>query len=148
MKRFAAVLALSLCPAPLLADTPDQVRERYAELAKQEGPAFAGFSAEHGHELYLRKRVLPVVGAINCASCHLTDPRQEIIAHKSNVLCSTIKDAKQRKIPPLAPSANRRRLANFEHVEEYLKPNCEMAIGRECTTQEKGHITAWLISLK
>lgn len=30
MKRFAAVLALFLCPAPLLADTPDQVLERYA----------------------------------------------------------------------------------------------------------------------
>ena len=72
MKRFAAVLALFLCWAPSLADTPDQILERYAELVKQEDAAFAGFSAEHGPELYLQKRVLPVVGAINCASCHMT----------------------------------------------------------------------------
>jgi hypothetical protein len=159
MKRFAAVLALSLCAAPLLADTPEQVLERYAELAKQEDPAFAGFSAEHGHELYLQKRVLPVVGAINCASCHMPDPRDEIVAHRSKVLCRQChvindsehphpKDAKLRKILPLAPSANPKRLTNFEHVEEFLKPNCEMVIGRECITQEKGDIIAWLISVK
>jgi len=159
MKRFAAVLALSLCPVPLLADTPDQILERYAGLAKQEDPAFSGFSAEHGHELYLQKRVLPVVGAINCASCHTADPRQEIIAHKSKVLCRQChvinesehphpKDAKPRKIPPLAPSSNPKRLTDFDHVEEYLKPNCEMVMGRECTTQEKGDLIAWLISVK
>ena len=159
MERSAVVVVLFLLPAPLFADTPEQILERYAELAKQDDPAFAGFSIEHGHELYLTKRVLPVVGAINCASCHLADPRQEILAHKSKVLCRQChvindsehphpKDAKLRKILPLAPSANPKRLTNFEHVEEFLKPNCEMVIGRECTTQEKGDLIAWLISVK
>ena len=159
MKRFAAVLALSLCPAPLPADTPDQIIERYAELAKREDSAFAGFSAEHGHELYVQKRVLPVVGAINCASCHMADPREEIIAHKSKVLCRQChvindsehphpKDAKLRKIPPLAPSANPKRLTDFDHVEAFLKPNCEMVFGRVCTAKEKGDVLSWIISIK
>ncbi len=159
MSRFGAVLALALWSAPLLADTPEQILERYAELALQEDPAFAGFSTEHGHELYFQKRVLPVVGAINCASCHMADPREEIIAHRSKVLCRQChvindsehphpKDAKLRKILPLAPSANPKRLTSFDHVEEFLKPNCEMVIGRECTTQEKGDLIAWLISVK
>lgn len=159
MKRFAAVLAFFLYPAALLADTPDQILERYAELAKQDDPAFGGFCAEHGHELYFQKRVLPVVGAINSASCHMADPRQEIIAHKSRVLCRQChvindserphpKDAKLRKILPLAPSANSKRLTNIEHVEEFLKPNCKMVIGRECSTQEQSDIIAWLISVK
>jgi Domain of unknown function (DUF1924) len=159
MGRLAIVLAIALCPAPLLADTPEQILDRYDEMAKQEDAAFAGFSLEHGHELYLQKRVLPVVGAINCASCHMADPREEIIAHKSKVLCRQChvindsehphpQDAKLRKIPPLAPSANPKRLTSFGHVEEFLKPNCEMVIGRECTIQEKGDIIAWLISLK
>lgn len=34
MTRFVVVLAPGLCPAPLLADTPPQVLERCAELAK------------------------------------------------------------------------------------------------------------------
>lgn len=159
MKWFAAVLALTLCPAPLLADTPEQILERYAEQAKREDPVFAGFSVEHGHELYLQKRVLPVVGAINCASCHMADPREEIIAHKSKVLCRQChvindsehpypKDAKLRKIPPLAPSANPKRLTDFDHVEAFLKPNCEMVFGRVCTAKEKGDVLSWIISVE
>src|SRR5258706_6055181 len=46
MMRLAAVLALTLCSALLLADTPEQILERYAELAKREDPAFAGFSVD------------------------------------------------------------------------------------------------------
>ena len=159
MMRLAAVLALTLCSAPLLADTPEQILERYAELAQREDPAFAGFSVEHGHELYLQKRVLPVVGAINCASCHMPDPREEIIAHKSKVLCRQChvindaehpypKDAKLRKIAPLAPSANPKRLTDFDHVEAFLKPNCEMVFGRVCTTKEKGDVLSWIISVE
>jgi hypothetical protein len=47
MTRIAAVPALSLCSTPLLADTPDQILGRYAELAKQDDPAFTGFSIDH-----------------------------------------------------------------------------------------------------
>ena len=80
MKRFAAVLALSLCSVPLLADTPDQILGRYAELAKQDDPAFTGFS--------------------------------------------------------------------IEHVEAFLKPNCEMVFGRVCTAKEKGDVLSWIISVE
>ena len=159
MKRFAVIAALFLWSGALLADTPEQILERYAELALQEDPAFAGFSTEHGHELYFQKRVLPVVGAINCASCHMADPREEIIAHRSKVLCRQChvindsehphpKDAKLRKIAPLAPSANPRRLTNFDHVEAFLKPNCEMVFGRVCTAKEKGDVLSWIISVE
>jgi len=121
--------------------------------------AEARFSVEHGHELYLQKRVLPVVGAINCASCPMPDPREEIIAHKSKVLCRQChvindaehpypKDAKLRKIAPLAPSANPKRLTDFDHVEAFLKPNCEMVFGRVCTTKEKGDVLSWIISVE
>jgi hypothetical protein len=65
MQRLAAVLALSLCSTPLLADTPDQILERYAELAKREDPAFAGFSAEHGHvESFLKPNCEMVFGRV------------------------------------------------------------------------------------
>ena len=48
MKRSSVVVVLFRLPAPLFADTPEQVLERYAELAKQDDPAFAGFSIERG----------------------------------------------------------------------------------------------------
>ena len=78
---------------------------------------------------------MPVAGAINCASCHIADPREEILAHKSKVLCRqchVINDSEH-------PHPKDAKLG---------KRNCEMMIGRECTTQEKGDIIAWLISVK
>lgn len=159
MKRLATVLGLCLWSAGLFADTPEQILERYAEQAKQEDPAFDGFSIQRGHDLYFQKRAIPVVGEINCASCHLPDPRQKIIAHKSKVLCRQChvindeehphpKDAKIREILPLAPSANPKRISDYDHVEKFLKPNCEMVYGRICTAKEKGDVLSWVVSIK
>ena len=58
------------------------------------------------------------------------------------------KDAKLRKIPPLAPSANPKRLTDFDHVKTFLKSNCEMVFGRVCTAKEKGDVLSWIISVK
>ena len=146
-------------PPVLHADTPEMILERYAEQARKEDSSFDGCSVERGHVLYFQKRANPVVGEINGASCHLADPRQKIIAHKSEVLCRQChvindeehphpKDAKIREILPLAPSANPKRISSYEHVEEFLKPNCEMVCGRLCTAKEKGDVLSWIISIK
>ncbi|MBC8007716.1 MAG: hypothetical protein H7X76_06695 [Prolixibacteraceae bacterium] len=85
MKRFTAILVFSLCSASLIADTPAQILQRVWRNRKtRTSPVF---SAGHGHELYFQKRVQPVVGVINCASCPTTDPREQIIAHQAKVLC-------------------------------------------------------------
>lgn len=58
------------------------------------------------------------------------------------------KDAKVREILPLAPSANPKRITNYDHVKEFLRPNCEMVYGRVCTAREKGDVLSWIISIK
>ncbi len=55
-----------------------------------------------------------------CRECHVINDSEH----------PNPKDAKLRKIPPLAPSANPKRLTDFDHVEQFLKPNCEMVFGR------------------
>ena len=143
---------------PALADTPEEIIERYAAQAKAEEPDFDAFSAERGREVYFRQGVIPGVGAVSCASCHLPDPREVVIAHKSKVLCRAChviydeehphpKEAKKRRIEPLAPSANPKRLRDFETVDTFMRLNCRLAFKRECTTREQGDVLTWLVSL-
>jgi hypothetical protein len=98
------------------------------------------------------------VGAVSCASCHRKDPREQIRAHKVDILCRachvindqehpTPKEAKLRYIEPFAPNANAERFSDAEHVEKFFKLNCMMVLKRECTPIEKGDLIAWLLTV-
>jgi hypothetical protein len=158
--RGAGLVLSALCAAgaSTAADTPEQVLEGYAEQAKAADPAFDGFSAERGRSFYLSKHVLKGVGAVSCASCHRKDPREQIKAHRVDILCRAChvindeehpkpKEAKLRYIEPFAPHANPERFSDSEHVEKFFKLNCAMVLKRECTPLEKGDLIAWLLTV-
>ncbi len=159
MKRLAAVLVLFPWPAVLQAGPTQQILDHYAEAARQEDPEFHGFSAARGEKLYHEKGIIRGLGFVTCASCHLPDPREMIIAHQSKILCRAChvindeehpnpKKAKVRKIQPLAPSANAKRLTDPRTVEDFLRVNCTLVFKRECTAQEKGDVLVWLGGIK
>lgn len=158
MKRVCAAAFMALCSAGALAASPEEIIAHYAELAKQEDPGFPGFSAERGKEVYYRKGVIRGVGEVSCARCHTPDPRELIIAHDTDILCRAChvihdeehpapKEAKKRKIAPLAPSHSATRLTDPDTVDTYLTLNCKLTFKRECTTLEKGDVLTWLISV-
>lgn len=131
----------------------------YAEEAKMADPAFDGFSAERGKDFYLKKHAVTGVGAVSCASCHRKDPREQIRAHRVDILCRAChvlndaehpmpKHAKVRYIEPFAPHAYAERFTDYAHVEKFFKLNCTMVLKRECTAQEKGDLIAWLLSVE
>ena len=140
-------------------DTPEQLLERYNEQAKTSDPAFEGFSAERGHAFYSQKHALMGVGAVSCASCHRKDPREQVRAHKVEILCRAChvindeehpepNEAKLRYIEPFAPHANPEPFSDYTHVEKFFKVNCTMVLKRECTPQEKGDLIAWLLTVE
>ena len=135
--------------ATTAADTPELLLEGYAEQAKAADPAFDGFSAERGRSFYLSKHVMKGVGAVSCASCHRKDPREQVKAHKVDILCRAChvindeehpkpKEAKLRYIEPFAPHANPERFSDSAHVEKFFKLNCTMVLKRECTPAREG----------
>jgi hypothetical protein len=141
------------------ADTPEELLERYAEQAKASHPAFEGFSAERGRTFFLQKHALMGVGAVSCASCHRKDPREQIRAHKTEILCRAChvindeehpepKEAKLRYIEPFAPHANPEHFTDSVHVEKFFKVNCTMVLKRECTPLEKGDLITWLLTVE
>lgn len=159
--RIGALLsvALALTLADALAQTPGQLLERYAEEARAADPSFQGFSAERGHAFYLEKHPLKGVGAVSCASCHRKDPREQIRAHRVDILCRAchvINDeehpdpehAKKRIIEAFAPGANPERFHDPGLVEKYFGTNCLMVLKRQCTAQEKGDLISWLVSVE
>jgi hypothetical protein len=140
-------------------DSPEGLLERYAQQAKAADPAFEGFSAKRGHAFYLEKHPLMGVGAVSCSSCHRKDPREQIRAHRVDILCRAchvINDeehpdpshAKKRIIEPFTPGANAERFRNLSQVDKYFKTNCLMLLKRECTAQEKGDLIAWLLTIE
>lgn len=140
------------------ADTPRGLLEQYAEEIKASDPNFEGFSAERGRTFYLQKHALMGVGAVSCASCHRKDPREQIRAHRVDILCRAChvindeehpepKEAKLRYIEPFAPHANPERFSDYVHVEKFFKLNCKMVLKRECTPLEKGDLIAWLLTI-
>jgi hypothetical protein len=110
-------------------------------LAAAANPILDGYKAEikgtfttaAGEKLY--KTVGPT--QLSCASCHTDSPKAAGKHAKTNKV-----------IEPLAPSANPKRFTDVAQVEKWFKRNCNDALGRACTTQEKGDFMAYVLSVK
>lgn len=91
------------------------------------------FSAAAGEKLY--KTVGP--NQLSCASCHTDSPKNVGKHAKTN-----------KAIDPMAPSVNPKRFTDAAQVEKWFKRNCNDALGRACTTQEKGDFVSYMLSVK
>jgi len=71
----------------------------------------------------------------SCTTCHGEKP------------VNVGKHAKTGKaIEPMALSANPERFGDAKKIEKWFLRNCKWTLGRECSTQEKADILAWLAS--
>lgn len=108
------------------AQTPQDFLKTYesqsGKVSVSRGEQF--FNSKHGKEW-------------SCASCHENPPNHET---KHIVTGKLIK--------PLSPSVNPARFTDDAKVEKWFKRNCNDVLGRECTSQEKADVLAWLISVK
>ena len=129
-------IAIACCLSlPALAETAHPLLPGYAAQARQQDPAFAGFSAERGKALYYAEEQRNGK-TMSCTTCHTDDPRQ------------TGKTLAYRKVKPLAPVANPARFTDAKKVEKWFRRNCDDVFARECTAQEKGDFITWINSLK
>ena len=127
--HLLACLAIAL---PLVANA-NVILDGYKTQAKQENAAFKDFNVAAGQKLYT------TVGPnqLSCSSCHTDSPKNEGKHAKTNKV-----------IEPLAPSANPKRFSDLAQVEKWFKRNCNDALGRACTTQEKGDFMTYVLSVK
>lgn len=150
--------ALGQCSATR-AQSPQILLERYALAARMQDPGFAGFSAARGERFYFSRHVVPVVGEVSCASCHLKDPRRAVLRHRTKILCRAChvidesehpdpKGAKKRIIDAFSPVAFGKRFTDFDSTQKWFKLNCTYVLKRDCTDLEKGDLISWLLSFE
>jgi hypothetical protein len=109
-----------------------ELLREYEAQARRTSAAFAGFSAEAGHKLYVA--TFTVDGqAGSCSSCHTPDPRRVGRTPAGKV------------VEPLSPAVNPARLADRREVEKWFTRNCKQVMGRECTAEEKGNFVTWML---
>jgi hypothetical protein len=132
-KFHSAHLFACLAIALPVAANANAILDGYKAQAKQENAAFTDFSADAGHKIYT------TVGPnqLSCSSCHTDSPKNEGKHAKTNKV-----------IAPMAPSVNPKRFSDAAQVEKWFKRNCNDALGRACTTQEKGDFITYMLSVK
>lgn len=136
MKRRVAAVALLFgvaLAAGARAEVPADFLKSFEADARKADPAFKGFSAQRGAQFFRSQHG----GEWSCASCHTENP------------ASVGKHARtEKKIDPLAPSANAERFTNPAKVEKWFRRNCNDTLDRQCTPQEKGDVLAYLMSVR
>ncbi len=124
--RPSHLFACIALAAPLLASA-NPILDGYKAETK------GTFSVAAGEKLY--KTVGP--NQLACASCHTDSPKNVGKHAKTN-----------KTIDPMAPSVNPKRFTDAANVEKWFKRNCNDALGRACTTQEKGDFMTYVLSVK
>jgi hypothetical protein len=129
-KRFAGiVLGLAFAiPGLARADAVDELLKQYAS----EGAS--NFSAAAGQEFWDHPVVIK----------ETKETRRCSLCHTNNLSAEGKHAVTGKKIEPMAPSANPKRLTEVAQMEKWFKRNCKWTLGRECTAQEKGNVLAFL----
>lgn len=134
MKYRTGLILIALAGSALATD-PQTLSQGYATQARADNPAFSGFSAKRGEELYFRK-MQQGGETISCTTCHTSDARKP---GETKTF---------RSIRPLAPAINPDRFSDERKVEKWFKRNCKDVLARECSASEKGDFIAYLQTLK
>ncbi|MGC2857550.1 DUF1924 domain-containing protein [Novispirillum sp. DQ9] len=136
MTRFlSVVLVLALAPAVASASPArEALLEGYAAEAKAQDPAFGGFSAARGEELFRTRWAKGDERTPACTACHTDDPRQPGRNAKTG-----------RPIDPVAVSVVADRFTDGEKVEKQFRRDCDSVLGRACTALEKGDYITFMM---
>lgn len=134
LKRLIlASLSALLMTGPAFASGERQaILDQFSAQAKQQDPAFKGFSAERGQALFMAKHVGGKPETPSCTTCHTQDPKGS----------GQTKAGKE--IKPMAVSRNPARYTDPAEVEKWFGRNCNQVLGRDCTAGEKGDVITFL----
>lgn len=136
MIRCLAILAIALAAtAARAAPSPDQqaLLGALERQARQENPAFAGFSPTRGQAFYLSQHTADPATP-SCATCHGSQPTR------------AGRTPAGRSIEPMAASAAPDRYSRPSRVERWFRRECDQVLGRACTALEKGDFLSYMLS--
>ena len=113
----------------------DSYLQELKEQAKKENPSFTSFSVERGEKIFTTFHIGKRGKRIACTSCHTQDLTKE----GENIFTG-------KKIAPLSPKVNPKRLSDVRKVKKWLRRNFKDVYKREGTAQEKGDVLVYILS--
>ncbi|MEW8559461.1 MAG: DUF1924 domain-containing protein [Candidatus Thiodiazotropha sp.] len=126
--RYLVFSTLTTIAGSLQANSLESILTTYE--ANGAGP----FSVQQGSEQW--QRVFTHTGkgkSRSCGDCHGQDLKKPGRHAKTG-----------KRIEPMAPSVNPKRLTDAKKIEKWFKRNCKWTWGRTCTDQEKGDLLRYL----
>ncbi|MES9971639.1 MAG: DUF1924 domain-containing protein [Candidatus Thiodiazotropha sp.] len=118
----------------IVATTTLQANSVELMLESYQSDGAGPFSVEQGRQAWERSVVDKKSGkSRSCSDCHTDDlgkPGRHVKTGK--------------RIEPLAPSANAKRLTDPKQIRKWFKRNCKWTWGRVCTPQERGDLLLFL----
>ncbi len=111
----------------------DDYMQKLYNAVKSSNSNFKGFSAKRGEKIFFSKHMGKRGKIISCASCH-TDNIKNM---GENIFTG-------KKIKPLSPKANAKRLTNVKNVKKWLRRNFKDVYKREGTPLEKGDVLTFI----
>jgi mono/diheme cytochrome c family protein len=106
----------------------------YASEAQASDPAFSGFSAQRGEQLFRTHFTIGKPDTPSCTTCHTTDPKKVGQTRAG------------KEIDPMAASVSPKRYTDREKAEKWFGRNCKNVLGRECTPTEKGDFITFMLT--
>jgi len=132
MKYLAVLLTASIT---LFASPIDSYLEQLKKEAIAKDANFKGFDANRGKEIFTSKHIGKRGKKISCASCHTNN----LSNYGENIFTG-------KKIKPLSPKANPKRLTDIKKVKKWLRRNFKDVYKREGTPQEKGDVLLYILN--
>ena len=124
-----------IVPAALFAAPIDDYLQTLEAQAKKENPNFQVFSVKRGEKIFTSTHIGKRGKKISCTSCHTRDLR----ATGENIFTG-------KKIKPLSPKANPKRLKDIKKVKKWLRRNFKDVYKREGSPQEKGDVLLYILN--
>ncbi len=132
MKYLAVLLTVSIA---LFAYPIDSYLVQLKKEAIAKDANFKGFDANRGKEIFTSKHIGKRGKKISCASCHTNN----LLNYGENIFTG-------KKIKPLSPKANPKRLTDIKKVKKWLRRNFKDVYKREGTPQEKGDVLLYILN--
>ena len=128
------IILSAILPAVMFAKPIDDFLQKLEFEAKKENPNFKGFSAKRGEKIFTSTHIGKRGKKISCTSCHTRDLK----AIGENIFTG-------KKIKPLSPQANQKRLQDIKKVKKWLRRNFKDVYKREGSAVEKGDVLLYIL---
>ncbi len=129
------ILILFIIPVILFSMSLEEYLQDLQNQAKKTDSSFKGFSAKRGEKIFSTYRIGKRGKKIACISCHTSNLHNQ----GENIFTG-------KKIAPLSPKANPKRLTDIKKVKKWLRRNFKDVYKREGTPQEKGDVLLYILN--